>query len=124
MKAPLRRTGGFALVETLVASVIIALMLVLFLGAANSNARAERLVVDRRQAILVARSALEAASAVGGDAGAAQGGGDGRFRWEVTVTAYDGGAAGTVPLERVGVRVFADDSARPLVTLATLRLAQ
>ena len=114
---------GFALVEVLVAALILALMLGVYLDSANQSLRAERMIADRREAVLVARSALEAASATAADREVAESGASGRFRWQARVQPWPVESGG-VAVERVEVMVFADDTPRPLVRLATLRPAR
>ncbi len=112
---------GFALVEALIAAAIVAAMLGAYLASAANAARTEAMIADRRAATMIARSALEAASSIGADPQLIADGRDGRFTWRVSVTPY---ASGNGPaLQRAAVAVYADGSDRPLVTLATLRLA-
>lgn len=118
-----RAAGGFALVEVLVAALIIALMLGVYLDSANQSLRAERMIADRREAVLVARSALDAASATSADRDVAREGTSGRFRWQAEVQPWPSGSDG-VAVERVEVMVFGPDRPRPLVRLATLRLTR
>lgn len=115
-------TGGFALIEVLVAALVLAAMLGAYFASASASLSAERQIAARREAALVARSVLDAGGAPGADAALAGGGRSGRYRWQVSVAPWpqdDGGAA----LERVEVVVTADGEARPLIRLATLRLA-
>lgn len=114
-------TRGFALVEVLVAALILAAMLGTYFASANASLSADQQIAARREATLVARSALDGASAVGADAAVLRGGRSGRYRWQVSVTPYDGDISG-VALERVEVTVTGDGETRPLVRLATLRL--
>ncbi len=120
-------TTGFALVEALIAAAIIAAMLGAYLASAANAARTERMIADRREATLIARSALEAASTVGADPQLLADGRQGRFAWRVSLTPWAGGDSfgdGGPALQRAAVAVYADGSDRPLVTLATLRLAR
>lgn len=114
---------GFALVEVLVAALILAMMLGVYFQSASQSLRAERMIADRREAVLLARSALDAASAIGADREVAQGGSSGRFRWQATVRPWTGDSGG-VTMERVEVTVSTADAPRPLVRLATLRLTR
>jgi type II secretory pathway pseudopilin PulG len=124
-----RRNAGFALVEALIAAAILAAMLGAYLASAANAARTEAMIADRREATMIARSALEAASTVGADRQLVADGRDGRFTWRVSITPYAGVAAGRAAatggpaLQRAVVAVYADGNERPLVTLATLRLA-
>ncbi len=116
------REAGVALVETLIAAAIICAMLVVWLQSAATAAATERMIADRRAATLIARSALEAASAVAADPQLVAGGATPRFRWQVAIEPYAGGAGPT--LQRATVTVTAIATGRPLVTLSTLRLAR
>lgn len=117
-----RHEAGVALVETLIAAVIICAMLVAWLQSAATAAATERMIADRRAATLIARSALEAASAVAADPQLVSGGATTRFRWQVAIEPYADGAGPR--LQRATVTVTAVATGRPLVTLSTLRLAR
>ena len=122
--APARRAdAGFALVETLIAAAILCTRLAAYLQSAASGAATERMIADRREATLIARSALEAAGTVGADAQLTQGGANDRYRWTVSVAPY-GDATGGPGLQVARVVVLDRATGRPLVRLATLRLSR
>lgn len=119
MRGP-QREQGFALIEAVVALAVIGVVSAMFLAAVTSSAQARRHVADARAATLVARSALDlaSASARGGIAGR-----DGTFLWSSAVTPYPGAANGP-PLEEVTVTVRDAETGRSLASLGTLRLAR
>lgn len=119
-----RRERGFALLETLVAVGVIAMVMGMTFRTVSANAQAARMMADRRAAVLIAQSALEAASGSASDVSLERGGRERGLRWEVTVEPYGGEARDSgVPLQRVTVTVESEASRRPLVRLGTLRLA-
>jgi prepilin-type N-terminal cleavage/methylation domain-containing protein len=115
---------GFALIETLVATAIIAMMVAAFAGIVARDGQATMQIAARREAILIARSALDQATAPNADLALERGGEDGAFIWTVNVEPYGDGPTGTAPpLERLSVTVRDRQSRRPLARLSTLRFA-
>jgi len=118
------REAGFGVIESLVACLVVAAMLGAMYETVIAQARAARMVHDRRLSLLVAQSALE--SVAGPDVGAvtAAHGLQGDIAWSAETTPYAGGARdGDATLERVTVRAGPVGQS-PLVTLSTLRLSR
>lgn len=116
----MRRDGGFVLLETLVATAIVAMLLAALFNAATTEARAARRVADTRAALMVARSQLDAVgSAIPLRPGLTRGL-DGPLAWTVAVERYGRGTAAGAPM-RVEARVAA--RGRTLARLATIKLA-
>jgi len=119
-----RSERGFALVEALIAAAIICTMVVVYLQAAMTDANAERMVAERREAVLLARSALDSATVTGSDPRLASSGETDRLRWTVSLAPYGSNDPGSPPLEQTTVTVSDKALGRPLVTLTTLRLGR
>lgn len=123
---PARRhhESGFALIETLIATAIIAVMVALFAGIVARDGQATMQVAARREAILIARSALDQATAPTADLSLERGGENGALIWTIDVEPYGDSPAGTAPpLERISVTVRDRLTRRPLTRLSTLRFA-
>lgn len=121
---PQPNSGGFALIETLIATAIIAAMLGLTFQTMQNQARGARMVEDRRKAMLVAQSQLAAIGASNSTAfGETRGVSDG-INWRVSVTPYRSGVSSAVRLQSVRVSTGLVGNSRALVTLNTLRVAQ
>jgi type II secretory pathway pseudopilin PulG len=114
--------AGFALVEVLVAAVILAGVTAMYMRSAASSAGAAHAIEVRRSAILVARSALEQASIE--NSGLPLRGRQGGYDWQVSILPEPGSDSSALRLERVIVRVSAADGDTPLVTLTTLRIVR
>ena len=76
---PPAEEAGFSLVEALIALAIIAAMTLALLAAVIEDARGRRMMRERREALMVAQSALD--NAVGGEGGDA--GHWGRYVWHL-----------------------------------------
>jgi type II secretory pathway pseudopilin PulG len=119
-----RAPNGFALVETLVASAIIAGMLGLTFQSIETAARQTRMVEQRRLAMLIAQSQMTAI-------GAAQSARFGEARgvtsgvaWQMTVQPYRAAVASAINLDLISVSARPVGGARDLVVLKTLRVSQ
>lgn len=116
--------AGFAVLEAMIALGILAAMLGMFFASLANFAAQERLIRDRRGAVLVARSLLEQSADQSGPVIGARGV-DGDFAWSIVTSAYGGGAFDTGPaLETVTISVARAGSAQPLVQLRTLRFGR
>lgn len=116
--------AGFGLVETLIAITIIAAMTAVTFQSIVVNARAMQAVEDRRAAVLVAKSALDAA--VGGSVGIGgpDGGNDGRMHWQVTVTPFQSRLGNAPSLDLVTATVTVRGTDRPILQLRTLKIGR
>jgi len=115
--------SGFGLVETLIAAAIIAAVAALAFSSIAQNAQSTRMISERRAAILVARSQLDAAIATNAGEASQDGLSDG-LRWRIDIVPYTP-RQGTAPaLERVTVTVARADTGGALVRLRSLRIAQ
>ncbi len=115
---------GFALVESLIATAIVAAALGVTWQVVETGARQARGVENRRLSILVAQSQLAAVGAAQNSRfGETRGVTDG-VRWRIGVRPYAQDAASAVKLEQVTVVTGMDADGRDLFSLSTLRLAR
>ena len=123
MKPDMAPQSGFALVETLIATAIIAGMLGVTFQAIQASARTSQMVEDRRLATLVAQTQMAAIGAsVTGNFGETRGTTSG-INWRITAVPYQQGqSGGRIKLDLISVS--AGNGARELVTLRTLRLSR
>ena len=113
--------SGFSLVETLIATAIIAGMTMMAFQTISANAQATRLMIDRRAAVLVAKSALDSAI---GSTDMARTGVSGALQWRLSVEPYQPRANGAPPLDRVTVIVASAQSGRSVLRLSSLRVGR
>lgn len=123
--AAMDRDAGFSLIEALIALAIIAAMTGALVETVAADAHARFAVEERREALLIAQSALDAAK--GGettDSGSAHGQGP-DLAWHIDRAPYDAGSAAfaATRLEQLTVTV-ADARGHPLAQLATVRITQ
>ena len=111
---------GFALVETLIATAIIAVMTAAFFQVVAGHARSVQTISERRAAVLVARSALDAAVGDNEDI-VPRRGTDSRLQWRVTINPYEPRTGGAPPLELVTVTVAPVGGDRAILQLRSLR---
>lgn len=119
-----RRRGerGFTLVETLIASAIIAAMLGATMQTVIGNARAARLVEERRLATLIAQSQLAAAAASATGRLLDTKGVTSHIAWRVRIEPYAGQFA-SPRLEQIIVTAGSGTAGKPLVELRSIRIA-
>jgi len=116
---------GFSLIETLVSLAVIAGMSGMLFAAISAHAQAAGRVVQKREAILLARSLLAQATMPEGPGQLADTGRWRDFSWRFTRRTVGGGARDTtVPLQRVRIDVIDGTTGRRLVSVQTLRLSQ
>jgi general secretion pathway protein I len=120
----LSREAGFSLVETLIAMAIIAAMMAMTFGGIAINARTTRAMFDRRAAVMVAKSALDAAVSSNDGEEMPQSGADGNLRWQIAVEPYQSRVDTAPQLDLVTVTVAPVGSDRPVLRLCTLRIAR
>jgi general secretion pathway protein I len=118
------RRNGFSLIETLIATAIVAGALAVTWQVVETGARQARAVEDRRLAILVAQSRLAAVGAAQNSSfGETRGTADG-VRWRVSVKPYAQGPASAAKLEEVTVVTGMEGDKRDLFSLSTVRVAR
>ena len=116
--------SGFAMVETLVATAIIAAMLGVTFQSIEIGARQTRLVEDRRQAMLIVQSQLSAVGAARSDMLGDTKGLTSGISWRLTVRPFRAGQPSVARLEEVTVTASLETDPRPLVILKTVRVVQ
>ena len=116
--------NGFALVETLVATAIIAAMLGVTFQSIETGARQTRLIEDRRQAVLIAQSQLSAVGAAQSNAFGDTRGLTGGISWRLTVQPFRANQPSAARLEEVTVTAGLAADPRPLVILKTVRVTR
>lgn len=119
-----RGDAGTMLVETLIAAAIVAVMLAAMYTSLAGSVERQRMVADRRQALMIARSEL---ALVGAEVPATPGrttGLSGPYAWQIDIAPYGGdlNASQAGPLGVVTVTVARSGQSRPLATLRTLRI--
>jgi type II secretory pathway pseudopilin PulG len=119
-----RDEKGFALVETLVATAIIAAMLGVTFQSIESGAQQTRMIEDRRQAMLIAQSQLTAvgsaqSTSLGETSGLTSG-----IRWRLLVEPYRANQQSGAKLEQVSVIAGLANEKRDLVILKTIRVSR
>jgi len=118
------RESGSVLIEAMVAAAIIALMLGAMYGSIGDTAMRERVVAQKRVALLIAQSEMDAVGSILPLAPGATGGVEGAYTWRVDIQPYSvsqgTGTAG--PLFQVTVSVRANGENVSLVTLRSLAL--
>ncbi len=117
-------SNGFALVETLVASAIIAGMLGLTFQSIETATRHTRMIEDSRLAMMIAQSQMTAI-------GAAQSASFGEARgvtsgvaWRMSARPYRANVTSAIKLDLITVSARPVGGARDLVVLKTLRVSQ
>ena len=119
-----RPENGFALIETLIATAIIAGMLGAVFQVIETGARQTRAVENRRLAILVAQSQLAAVGAAQNNSFGETKGVTGGIRWRIKVSPRRGNANSAARLEDVLVTTGMDNDGRDLFVLRTVRVAR
>jgi type II secretory pathway pseudopilin PulG len=118
------RSQGFALVETLIATAIVAAALGVTWQVVETGARQTRGLENRRLAILVAQSQLAAVGAAQNNSfGDTRGVTDG-IAWRITVRPYTQGPVSMAKLETITVVTGIDKERRDLFSLSTVRVAR
>lgn len=118
------RERGFLMVEALVALAIAALMAALVFDTVWQMGRTAAAAAQQRQALLLARSVLAAASVPGSGSAIAPRGADGRLAWTVSREGFAGEAADGLALETVRVAVSDAATGKVLARLTTLKAQQ
>lgn len=118
------RDNGSVLIEAMIASVIIALMLVAMYGAIADAARGNAHATEKRTALMIAQSELAAVGSALPLSPGVTGGVEGPYAWRVEIDPYSEaeGPSTAGPLWQVTVSVRSTDSNADLVTLRSLEL--
>lgn len=119
-----RSEAGFSLVETLIATAIVATMTAMVFGTIAINARTARTISERRAAVLVAKSVLDLAIAAGKNPQVGHSGTSGPFQWAFAIEAYKPGGDGAPSLDLVTVKVQRAGSLRQVLQLRSLRISR
>ena len=119
-----RDERGFGLVETLIATAIIATMAAVTFAAIAANARATRLIVERRAAVMLAKSALDLGMAGIGNRSEVQGQTAGALTCSLSVEPYQPRTDTAPPLDRITVTMRQAASGRAVLRLSSLKLGQ
>ena len=115
---------GFLLVEALVALAIAALMAALVFDSVWQMGRTATVAAEQRQALLLARSVLAAASVPGPGSPIAPRGTDGHLAWAVSNEPYRDSAGDGIALQQVSVAVRDAATGRVLARLTSLKARQ
>lgn len=116
--------SGFALADSLIALAVIAVMTGLLFTTLGSATRTSSQISDRRQAVMVAQSALALANGRLAAAEAGRAGRIGDYRWQIETAPYTGThTANSVALERITVSVSREGETNTMVMLKSLRIA-
>ncbi len=115
---------GFLMVEALVALAIAALMAALVFDSVWQMGRTAIAASDQRQALLLARSVLAAASVPGPASPIPATGTEGRMAWSITSEPFASAAQDGLALASVRVAVRDAATGRVLARLATLKTQQ
>ena len=117
-----RGEAGSVLIEAMVAAAIVALMLGAMYRSIADDARGERVLVQKRAALLIAQSELDAAGTVTPLAAGAIAGVEDNYVWRMDMEPYASAQGSAGKLWQVTVTVRPRDGSVSLVTLRTLAL--
>jgi type II secretory pathway pseudopilin PulG len=115
---------GFALVETLVATAIIAAMLGVTFQSIETGARQTRFIEARRQVMLVAQSQLTSVGATQSSSLGETNGLTSGVRWRLSVQPYRAREASGARLEQISITAGLEGDKRDLIILKTIRVAR
>lgn len=116
------REGGSVLIEAMIGAAMVALMLGAMYSSIGDTTMRERVVTQKRMALLIAQSEMDSVGSTLPLAPGTTGGDNGPYTWRVSIEPYAAslGASNAGPLYQVTVSVRANDSNVALVTLKTL----
>lgn len=122
----LRQAAGFSLIEVLVALAISVMVVGIGLPAISDSLSRQSDARLRISAVELARSKIEAFTALTGRDDLPRSGVMNDLHWRVSVndvTPVGGsGVAATLMMERVAVEVLSDEGATPMISLSAFRL--
>jgi len=116
--------NGFLLVEALFAFAIVAMMSALVYLTISQVSHTTKVVLERRSALLLARSVLDAASVESRANPISRTGRDGNLAWSVAVEGYRSDEVEMVPLRKVSVTITDLSGQNRLAHLSTLVAGQ
>lgn len=118
------RESGSVLIEAMVAAAMVALMLGAMYSSIGDSTMRERVITQKRMALLIAQSEMDAVGSTLPLSPGATGGVNGPYTWRVSIEPYVAslGVSNAGPLYQVTVSVRASDGNAALVTLRTLAL--
>ncbi len=119
-----RRENGSVLIEAMVAAAVVALMLGAMYRSISNGAMSDRAVTEKRMALLVAQSEMDAVGTALPISPGSTGGAEGPFVWRVDIQPYvaSQGASNAGPLYEVAISVREKAGGTALVTLRSLAL--
>lgn len=121
-----RQTAGFSLIEVLVALAISVMVVGIGLPAVSDSLSRQSDARLRVSAVELARSKIEAFTALTGRDDLPRSGVMNDLHWRVSVSevtpAGRSGVTATLMMERVGVEVLRDEGATPMISLSAFRL--
>lgn len=122
----LRQAAGFSLIEVLVALAISVMVVGIGLPAVSDSLSRQSDARLRISAVELARSKIEAFTALTGRDDLPRSGIMNGLHWRVSVSeatpAGRSGVTAALMMERVGVEVLRDEGATPLISLSAFRL--
>ena len=116
--------NGFLLVEALFAFAIVAMMSALVYLTVSQVSHTTKTVLERRSALLLARSVLAAASVESRSKPISRTGIDGNLAWSVAIESYRSDEVEMVPLRKVSVTITDLSGQMRLAQLSTLVAGQ
>jgi type II secretory pathway pseudopilin PulG len=112
--------SGFLLIEALIAFAIVAMMSALVYGTVAQVSHAATTLVERRSALLLARSVLAAATISSRARAISPTGVDGDLVWSISAEGYQAAEAEATPLRQVTVTITDRSGRRQLARLTGL----
>jgi general secretion pathway protein I len=118
--------SGSVLIEAMIASAMVALMLAAMYQSIGDSATRHRVIVEKRMALLIAQSEMDAVGSSLPLSPGSTGGVEGLYRWQVAIQPFatSQGVSKAGPLYQITVSVKANDRNVPLVTLKSLALGR
>ncbi|MFM9937322.1 MAG: type II secretion system protein J [Novosphingobium sp.] len=120
MREPRSDERGFLLVEALFSFAIVAMMSALVYVTVAQASHAATTLVERRSALLLARSVLAAATVNSQSRAISPTGVEGDLVWSISAEGYQGAEVEAIPLRKVTVTVTDRSGRKRLARLSTL----
>jgi hypothetical protein len=118
------REDGSVLIEAMIASAIVAMMLVVMYKSVSQSVTGAHLVAEKRQALLVAQSELDAVGSVLPLKAGSVSGSEGSYIWQLDIVPFrtPDGPSKSGPLYQVTVSVRGHAGGVELIKLHTLQI--